>query len=125
MGLYVSLDDWQRLKPQLFIQKVKPKEATFRINAWIEDTWDKRYFKEQYLHMSRCDELWEKQRAIYVNPWSNQIFDVENMALYYYFNTHSLTGIHSENGLGKTLFGVFMWDVIFDDQVTYVFQSAY
>lgn len=44
----------------MFKSKYKPKEATVRINAWIEDMWDKWFFKEQFLHLPWCEELWDQ-----------------------------------------------------------------
>ena len=49
------------------------------------------------------------------------MFDVENLALRFYSSKQGLNGMHCENALGKTLFGLFMWEIIFDDSVPYVF----
>lgn len=60
-------------------------------------------------------------RCMYYNPATQEYFDVENLALRYYSTRESLNGMHCENSLGKTLFGLLMWDVIFDDTVPFVF----
>ena len=64
-------------------------------------------------------------RAMYVNPNTQEYFDVENLAMRYYSIHEGLNGMHCENSLGKTLFGLLMWDIIFDDTIPYVFQSSY
>ena len=65
------------------------------------------------------------QRPMYVDPETNEYFDVENLALRYYAKIEKMSGMHCENSFGKTLFGLLMWEVIFDDSVPYVFQSPY
>lgn len=62
---------------------------------------------------------------MYVNPRTQDYFDVENLALRFYSTHQGLNGMHCENSLGKTLFGLLMWNIIFDDTVPYVFQSPY
>jgi Fanconi-associated nuclease 1 len=62
---------------------------------------------------------------MYLNPHTNEYFDVENLALRYYCLHEKLNGMHCENALGKTFFGLLMWDVVFDDRIPYVFQSPY
>ena len=61
----------------------------------------------------------------YHDQKTNEIFSVEDLALHYYKTKQNLNGIHSENGLGSKLFGLFMWDVIFDTTVLGVFQTPY
>lgn len=64
-------------------------------------------------------------RPMYIDPTTNETFDVENLALRYYSKHEGMHGMHCENSLGKTLFGLLMWDLVFDDTVPYVFQSPY
>mgnify|MGYP006104579887 CR=1 FL=1 len=64
-------------------------------------------------------------RPMFVNPSTQDYFDVENLALRFYSIHQGMNGMHCENALGKTLFGLLMWNIIFDDTVPYVFQSPY
>ena len=63
--------------------------------------------------------------AKYCNPKTKEIFSVEDLALHFYHTKQGYSGIHSENGLGKTLFGLFFWRQIFDDTIPGVFQTPY
>eukprot|EP00343_Euplotes_focardii_P000757 CAMPEP_0205800506 /NCGR_PEP_ID=MMETSP0205-20121125/2169_1 /ASSEMBLY_ACC=CAM_ASM_000278 /TAXON_ID=36767 /ORGANISM="Euplotes focardii, Strain TN1" /LENGTH=98 /DNA_ID=CAMNT_0053063671 /DNA_START=41 /DNA_END=337 /DNA_ORIENTATION=+ len=63
--------------------------------------------------------------AKYHNPVTKEVFSVEDLALHYYSTKKNYSGIHSENGLGTTLFGLFFWDIIFDDTIPGVFQTPY
>lgn len=49
---------------------------------------------------------------------------VEGFALEYYAKEEEWTGIHSENEIFKTLFGIFMWDILFAP-VDDVFQTPF
>jgi hypothetical protein len=64
-------------------------------------------------------------RAMYCNQFKNEYFDVENLALRYFALHLGLKGMHCENGFGKTLFGLFFWQIIFDDKIPYVWQTPY
>ena len=57
---------------------------------------------------------------MYLNPFKNEFFDVENLALRYYSLHENLNGTHSENSLGKTLFGLFFWDIIYKQDIAFV-----
>ena len=65
------------------------------------------------------------QRPMYVNPYRNELFDVENLALRYYSLHEGLNGMHCENAFGKMLFGLLFWEVIFESKVPYVWQTPY
>ena len=65
------------------------------------------------------------QRPMYVNKYKNELFDVENLALRYYSLHESMNGMHCENSLGKSLFGLLFWEVIFESKVPYVWQTPY
>ena len=67
------------------------------------------------------DEHMQLLRPMYVNPENQEYFDVENLALRYYSKHENMNGMHCENSLGTTIFGLLMRDVIFDDTVPYVF----
>ena len=58
---------------------------------------------------------------MYFNPYKNEYFDVENLALRYYALHEDLAGMHCENSFGNTLFGLFCWDIVFYSEVPYVF----
>ena len=62
---------------------------------------------------------------MYYNPFKQEYFDVENLALRYYYLHEGLSGMHCENSFGKTLFGLLMWEIIFDSTVPYVFQTPF
>ena len=64
-------------------------------------------------------------RPTYLNPYKNEFYDVENLALRYYALHEDLNGMHCENSLGIAFFGVLMWNEIFYDKVPYVFQTPY
>ena len=64
-------------------------------------------------------------KPMYLDPNTQEYFDVENLALRYYFNHETLNGMHCENSLGTTFFGLLMWPVIYDDTIPYVFQSPF
>ena len=66
-----------------------------------------------------------KIRATYFNPYRQEYFDVENLALRYYSLHEGLCGMHCENSFGKTLFGLLCWELIFDSEVPYVFQTPF
>ena len=47
---------------------------------------------------------------------------------YYPDNEHinnKINGIHCEGSIYRTIFTYFMWDIIFDDNISYVFQTPY
>ena len=43
----------------------------------------------------------------------------------YYGNKEKWNGLHVENALVKLLYGVMMWDEIYYDNVSHVFQTPY
>jgi hypothetical protein len=49
-------------------------------------------------------------RPIYHNPYKNEFYDVENLALRYYALHERLNGMHCENSLGISFFGLLFWD---------------
>ena len=62
------------------------------------------------------------QKAMYFNPYKQEYFDVENLALRYYSLHENLSGMHCENSFGKTLFGILFWeDAIFYSKIPFVF----
>ena len=61
------------------------------------------------------------QKVMYYNPFTQEYFDVENLALRYYYLHEGLNGMHCENSFGSTVFGLLLWEVIFDSTVPYVF----
>eukprot|EP00347_Sterkiella_histriomuscorum_P004973 403358381 len=77
------------------------------------------YQQEQILGSS------DMQRPTYHNPFKNEFYDVENLALRFYSLHQNLNGMHSENGLGTSYFGILMWNEIFYDKIPYVFQTPY
>ena len=59
---------------------------------------------------------------MYFNPYKQEYFDVENLALRYYALHENMSGMHCENGFGKTLFGLLLWDAaIYDSHIPFVF----
>ena len=60
-------------------------------------------------------------KAMYFNPYRQEYFDVENLALRYYSLHEGLNGMHYENSVGSNLFGLLCWEIIFDSEVPYVF----
>ena len=67
----------------------------------------------------------DMMRPIYLNPFTNEMYDVENLALRFYSLHQGLNGMHCENSFGKSLFGLLFWKIIYFDQIPYVFQSPY
>ena len=67
------------------------------------------------------EEVRNNFSAMYFNPFKNEYFDVENLALRYYSLHEGLSGMHCENSFGKMLFGVLCWEIVFDSEVPYVF----
>ena len=64
-------------------------------------------------------------RPIYHNTFKNEFYDVENLALRYYSLHQGLNGMHCENSVGMTFFGLLFWKEIFYDEIPYVFQTPY
>ena len=65
-------------------------------------------------------------RRVYANEIDeNQITCVENYALSYYYKHYKYIGIHGENSIIPSLFNIFLWDYIYYDKISYVFQSPY
>ena len=62
---------------------------------------------------------------MYYNQYTQEYFDVENLALRYYYLHEGLNGMHCENSFGSAVFGLLLWEVIFDSTVPYVFQSPF
>lgn len=92
----------------------------------LEDDYNHEFFSEIYLNCSRMSNLGDELNSVkYLNPETNEVFSVEDLSLHYYVSKKKYSGIHSENGLGKTLFGLFLWDIIFDDTIPGVFQTPY
>ena len=60
-------------------------------------------------------------RPIYHNPYKNEFYDVENLALRFYSLHQGLNGMHCENTFGLCLFGILFWNEIFYDKIPYVF----
>ena len=73
------------------------------------------FFKECHIKCPRASSInGEIIGARYINLSTNKIYGVEELALTYYCTKQGFSGIHSENGLGITLFGLLMWEEIFD-----------
>jgi len=84
------------------------------------------YFRECHIlckrgHNSVTEGDVVQIKPLYHNPATDEYFDVENLALRYYSQVEGFHGTHSENALGRTLFGIFFWDVVFYDKIPYVF----
>ena len=62
---------------------------------------------------------------MYFNPYRNEYFDVENLALRYYALHEGLSGMHCENGFGIMIFGILCWEIIYDSEIPYVFQTPF
>ena len=63
---------------------------------------------------------------MYFNPYKQEYFDVENLALRYYALHENLSGMHCENSFGKNIFGLLCWDdIIFADDIPYIFQTPF
>ena len=91
-----------------------------------EQKYDFAHFKERYLKCPRAKtENGEGMGTIYRNQKTKEVYGVEELALTYYCKKEGYSGIHSENGFGITLFGLFMWDQIFDNTIPSVFQSPH
>lgn len=60
-------------------------------------------------------------RPIYQNQYKNEFYDVENLALRFYSLHEGLNGMHCENSLGTTIFGLLFWNEIFYDKIPYAF----
>ena len=50
---------------------------------------------------------------------------MEHLALHYYGRKEKWNGAHVENSLVKYLYGIMMWDEIFNDEIPYVFQTPF
>ena len=138
----------------LFEEKLKLSLDSDFVYQNLESKYNLTYFKEIYLDCRKMMTLGnDSNKARYHNPNTNEILWVEDLALHYYINKEiwnqskysigsnqsdqqlssinlineeaKLSGIHSENGLGLTLFGLFLWNQIFDDSVPGVFQSPF
>ena len=65
-------------------------------------------------------------RRVYANEIDeSQINCVENYALSYYYKHYKYIGIHGENSIIPSLFNIFLWNYIYYDKISYVFQSPY
>jgi len=85
-----------------------------------------KFFKECHISCPRLQSHeGENLGAVYINNKTGRVFGVEELALTYYWSKEGFKGIHSENGLGITIFGLFMWNQIFDNTIPAVFQSPY
>ncbi|KAH6569551.1 hypothetical protein BASA62_004717 [Batrachochytrium salamandrivorans] len=62
-------------------------------------------------------------KALYLDESNVPIF-VEDLALQY-FVKQGWKGIHAENSIITTLFGILFWDILFDDSIPAVFNSPY
>ncbi|KAI8924684.1 hypothetical protein BC831DRAFT_464343 [Entophlyctis helioformis] len=62
-------------------------------------------------------------KALYLNDQGTPIH-VEQLGLEY-FAKQGWKGLHSENSIVTTLFGVLFWDILFDDTVPGVFNSPF
>ena len=54
---------------------------------------------------------------MYFNQYKNEYFDVENLALRYYSLHEKLNGMHCENAVGKYLYGLLFWDIVFESKL--------
>ena len=57
--------------------------------------------------------------------YNDEVCSVEELVIQYYQNNGSWNGTHCEGGIYRTIFGIFMWDIIFDDTIPYVFQTPF
>ena len=116
----------QKYNSQIYYIELIKLENTLETEIpenWLkdEDHWD-----TVYLDWSKMTNLGDSTASWrYHDAKTNEIFGVEDLALHYYKTKQNLNGIHSENGLGAKLFGLFMWDIIFDTTVLGVFQTPY
>lgn len=91
----------------------------------LEEGYNHTYFRKRHILCRRALNLdGSNVGARYIDN-KGRVYGVEELALKYYTTKFEYTGIHAENNLGITFFGLLMWDVIFDDSVPAVFQSAY
>ncbi|CAI2371364.1 unnamed protein product [Moneuplotes crassus] len=117
--------DWKDYKKQKEVERLLAPKWNF-MEVTTEQKYRRSYFKERYLKCPRATgNNGENLGTIYLNHTNGKIYRVEDLALYYYCNKEGYYGIHSENGFGITLFGLFMWEQIFDNTVPGVFQSPY
>ena len=109
-------------------QAIEKEDNLLRDQGIAEVEYDPDYFQEVYIECQNVQVAPDQEslaRPMYWDPKSNVYFDVENLALRYSSMHHKLNGMHCENSLGRTYFGLLMWNLIFDDTVPYVFQSPY
>jgi fanconi-associated nuclease 1 len=96
------------------------------LDVTTEQKYDRKFFKERHITWPRLKLSNDKNvGATYINETTKNIYGVEELALTFYCTKQGFKGIHSENGLGITLFGLLMWDQIFDNTVPGVFQSPF
>eukprot|EP00347_Sterkiella_histriomuscorum_P003951 403362310 len=111
------------LNPDAIIEN--EKRMTFELlSRSVEQKIDKRYFKEVILNAKRNFQG-DHMKSVYLDKKSNQFFNVENLALHYYGQKLRWNGAHVENALMKYMYGIMMWDEIFNDNIPYVFQTPY
>eukprot|EP01084_Bolivina_argentea_P021051 39093_1 len=57
--------------------------------------------------------------------FDDSVVCVEELVLQYFEENGNWNGIHCEGSIYRMIFSVFMWDIIFCDNISYVFQSKY
>jgi hypothetical protein len=97
----------------------------FKTMASTEASYDENNFIHN-LRTIQADSVFSKASGRRLYSVDNTLTTVEEFAINYYKKMDlGYNGIHGENMIIPALYNIFFWDVIYFDQIQYVFQSPY
>jgi fanconi-associated nuclease 1 len=108
---YKKLSNSKKLK-NIKIIKIESNIEESLLQPNIIKITSKRTFKKSY-------------GKLYYKGTDGNDIQVEEFALQYYKENQGFDGFHSEGSIFNIIFGLLFWDIIFDSEVPYVFQSKY
>lgn len=102
----------------------KPKSSCFALNEG-QDFIDSKKFKYVIIGGKPVNRKeGEKSRFF---GYDDNVVSVEELVIQYFEmeENGSWNGIHCEGSIYRMIFTLFMWDIIFNDEILYVFQTQY
>ena len=115
-------DDDNRDPSEILIEQ--EKEKTLRLLIKSSDIfYDKDYYSERHIRGKRA-YTGQQLRIVYMDQEGTEFLTVENLALKFY-GQQGWYGLHVENTLFKTYYGLLFWEQIYFEKVDFVFQTPY
>ncbi|CAI2364042.1 unnamed protein product [Moneuplotes crassus] len=107
---------------EILIEQERKKTLDLLIKS-SDVFYDKDYYSERHIRGRRA-YTGQQLRIVYMDSEGTEFVTVENLALKFY-GKQGWYGLHVENTLFKTFYGLLFWDQIYFEKVPYVYQTPY